>query len=66
MTPIFYLICSAYHFTSWTSFFDDADGMAWYTSALLSDIVDVSVKSKFVKKQSDLDVPFRSYVRVLS
>ena len=34
--------------------FDDADDMAWYTSALLSNIVDshAPVKSKFVKKQS--------------
>ena len=34
--------------------FDDADDMAWYTNALLSDIVDnhAPVKSKFVKKQS--------------
>ena len=36
--------------------FDDADDMAWYTSALLSDIVDshAPVKSKFVKKKQSV------------
>ena len=34
--------------------FDDADDMAWYTSTLISDVIDshAPVKSKFVKRQS--------------
>ena len=48
---LFDLQCAPFHVMN---IFDDADDMAWYTSAHLSDIVDnhAPVKSKFVKKQS--------------
>ena len=50
MTPTFFQ-CAPFHVMN---IFDDADDMAWYTSALLSDVVDshAPIKSKFVKRQS--------------
>ena len=50
---LFDLQCAPFHVMN---IFDEADDMAWYTSALLSDIVDnhAPVKSKFVKKKQSV------------
>ena len=47
----FDLQCAPFHVMN---IFDDADDMAWYTSTLISDVIDshAPVKSKFVKRQS--------------
>ena len=48
---LFDLQCAPFHVMN---IFDDADDMAWYTSRLISDVIDsyAPVKSKFVKRQS--------------
>ena len=48
---LFDLQCAPFHVMN---IFDDADDMAWYTSTLISDVIDshAPVKSKFVKRQS--------------
>ena len=48
---LFDLQCAPFHVMN---IFDDADDMAWYTSTLISDVIDshAPVKPKFVKRQS--------------
>ena len=48
---LFDVQCAPFHVMN---IFDDADDMAWYTSALFSDVEDshAPIKSKFVKRQS--------------
>ena len=47
---LFDVQCAPFHVMN---ILDDADDMAWYTSALLSDVVDnhAPIKSTFVKRQ---------------
>ena len=59
---LFDLQCAPFHVMN---IFDDAGDMAWYTSALLSDIVDnhAPVISKFVKKNSQYIIWILSYAK---